>query len=218
MPPAHDPRPRNTIAAELCAVGRRGYERGLFAGSDGNISVRVAPDRVLITPTNVCKGTLDPATLVVIDLDGRPVDVPAGSAVTSEQRVHTAIYRRRPDAVAVVHTHSPHATAFCVARAPLPTDLHPEAAYHFGHVPLVPYLRPGTDALADAVAAALGDTTAALLMASHGPVTLGASLLDAYHRAEMLEHYCHVLSITRRIAEPVPLTADELRELRPTPA
>ncbi len=199
----------------LCRAGRRLYERGLISGREGNLSMRLPDGRVLCTPRGVCKGTLEPASLCLLDRDGRPD--PSGAAVSSEIRVHLAVYSRVPGVRAVVHAHPPHATAFAVARRPIPPARLPELDLLLGEVPLVDYQTPGTQALADAVAAAIGPGTAACLMASHGGLTWAESIDLALARMEMLEACCRVLWLAESLGGAVRLTDaqyDELRALR----
>lgn len=199
----------------LCRAGRRLYDRGLISGSEGNLSLKLPDGRVLCTPAGVCKGTLEPAALCLLDRDGRPD--PPESPVSSEIRVHLAVYGRVAGARAVVHAHPPHATAFAVARRPIPPACLPELDVLLGEVPLVDYQTPGTQALADAVAAAIGPDTAACLLASHGGLTWGDSIDQALARMEMLEACCRVLWLAESLGGAVRLTDaqyDELRALR----
>ncbi|MFN3346852.1 MAG: class II aldolase/adducin family protein [Candidatus Bipolaricaulaceae bacterium] len=157
-------------------------ERGLITGSSGNVSLRVA-DTILITPTGVPWERVRPREIVALDLEGR---VRGRGLPSSEWRLHLGIYRARPDVRAVVHTHSPHATALaCLARA-LPV-VHDEGKLLFGtEIPVASPAPPGTWALAHSAAAALGEGPACLL-ACHGVVTVGRGLKEGLLRAEKLE-------------------------------
>lgn len=198
--PAAHAVPLRALRREVVEAGRRMWARGLVSGCEGNLSVRVRDDAVLCTPSGVSKGFLDPRTLRIVGLDGAPLDAEDGAAVTSEIRVHLAVYRARPDVRAVVHSHAPRAAAFAIAGAPLPEGLYPEADVELGRVPLVPYALPGTAALADAVAASLTPSTRAMLLAHHGTLTLSArGLLDAYLRLEVLESWCEIVLAAARL-------------------
>jgi L-fuculose-phosphate aldolase len=202
-----------STAAEREAVAlvcRRLHERGLIAGQDGNVSLRVGPDRVLVTPAGLCKVDVRPADLVELTLAGAPA---AGSgAASSEVGMHLRIYQRRSDVCAVVHAHPPAATAFTVARAPFVARALPEIMLLMGEVATVPYATPGTPALADAFDPHLAAHDA-FLMANHGATTVGASLRLAHQRMESLEHAARIMLHAHQLGGVAPLTDDQLRDL-----
>ena len=107
------------LRADIVEVGRRLWTRGFVASNDGNISVRLGPDRLLMTPASVSKGFMSPEMMVVTDLDGRLVAAAPGRKPSSEIQMHLVAYRHRPDVEAVVHAHPPLATGFAVAGIPL---------------------------------------------------------------------------------------------------
>jgi ribulose-5-phosphate 4-epimerase/fuculose-1-phosphate aldolase len=172
---------------EITRVGRSLFDRGLTAGSSGNISARLPDGGWLMTPTNASLGSLDPARLSLFDAVGRHV---SGDAPTKESFLHFSMYGERATAGAVVHLHSSHATAVSILRDVDPADVMPAlTAYYImrvGKLPLVPYFAPGDPALADAVRALAGQHHAVLL-ANHGPVVAGRSLADAQYASEDLE-------------------------------
>jgi L-fuculose-phosphate aldolase len=199
----------------MCEVGRRVWSRGLCAGCEGNLSVRVDDDTVLCTPSGVSKGFLEPPSLRTVLLDGTPLDLDDGFTVTSEIRVHLAVYRERPDVRAIVHSHAPLATAFAVAGVPLPDGVYPEADVTLGRVPIAPYALPGTAALAERVAASLAPDTQAMLLARHGTLTFSSrGLLDAYHRLEVLEAWCRIVIALRSLGRVEPMTEAQRAEVR----
>jgi len=171
----------------IAAHGRLLFGRGFSVGSAGNISVRL-PDGFLITPTNSCLGRLDPARISKLDLEYRHV---SGDKPSKEVFMHRAFLATRPEAGAVVHLHSTHATAIaCLAApgetAPIP-PLTPYFVMRVGRaLPVIRYYRPGDPAMEPAIAEAARQARAVLL-ANHGPVVSGASLDDAVHAAEELE-------------------------------
>ncbi|MHB1224333.1 MAG: class II aldolase/adducin family protein, partial [Gemmatimonadaceae bacterium] len=199
-----------SAAAAMVDAGRRLAAAGLIAGPDGNLSVRLGGDRVLVTPAGAGKGTLEPGDLVVVDMDGRVVD--GDDRPSSELAVHLAIYRARADARAVVHAHPPTATGFALAGEDFMAPLLPEIILQMGGVPLVPYSTPGSSALADAVAGAVGSHEAALL-ANHGAVTLGATLELALQRMESLEHAARIILTARLVGRAIPLTPEQVQAL-----
>jgi ribulose-5-phosphate 4-epimerase/fuculose-1-phosphate aldolase len=196
----------------IVAHGRSLFERGLSPGTSGNISLR-AGDGWLMTPTNSSLGTLDGARLSRLDRDGRHVD---GDPPTKEAWLHLAMYDERPDAQAIVHLHSTHAVAVaCLDEIDVDDVLPALTPYYVmrvGRLPLVPYGRPGDDALADAVRAR-ARTSHALLLANHGPIAAGPSLAAAAATIEEIEETAKLVLLldglpTRR------LTAEQAAELR----
>ena len=194
----------------VVAVCRRLYDRGLISGQDGNVSLRVASDAVLVTPAGLSKVDVRPADLVEVTLAGAHSAGARGAS--SEVAVHLRAYRRRPDVGAVVHAHPPTATAFTVAREPFVAGALPEIMFQMGEVPVVPYATPGTEGLAEAFEPFLADHDA-FLMANHGATTLGATLLVAHQRMESLEHAARILFHAHRLGGVTPLTDDQLRDL-----
>lgn len=201
------------VRDEICAVGASLFNRGLTAGSTGNISVRLDDGSMLLTPTNACLGELDPARLSHLGADGAHLD---GDKPTKEAFLHSCMYCERPQAGAVVHLHSTHAVAVSVLADTNPDDaLPPLTAYYVmrvGSLPLVPYFAPGDEALALAVKAVAGRHHAVLL-ANHGPVVAGSTLRDAQYATEELEETArlHLMLDGRRTR---PLTSAQVDHLR----
>lgn len=197
-------------ARELVRATRRLWEAGLIAGGDGNLSVRLGPDRLLVTPRGLPKSDLQPADCVEVGLDGRHRR--GSRRASTELDLHLRVYRARPDVGAVVHAHPPTATAFTVAGLPLDDGILPEQVVCLGRVGVVPYARPGTPALGDAVAplAAAHDV---VLLANHGAAAWAATLDDARIRMESLEHVARIIWAARALGPPRPLAAGEVAAL-----
>jgi len=191
-------------------VCRRLYERGLIAGPDGNVSARIAPDRILVTPAGMSKVDVQVDDLIELALDGKQVR--GATRASSEVLMHLRIYQRRPDVHAVVHAHPPTATGFSVAGESFDTCVLPEMIFQVGWVPLVPYATPGTPALADAFEPFLAHHDA-FLMANHGATTVGATLLLAHQRMESLEHSARILLAARMLGRVNPLTPLQVEAL-----
>jgi L-fuculose-phosphate aldolase len=181
------------LRQQMIDICRRMYERGMVAANDGNVSVRLAGDRVLCTPTGFSKGFIKPDELVVIDLSGKKLE--GKERPSSEMKLHLAAYRARPDINAVTHAHPPHATAFAVSGINLAQCVLPEVVVTLGSVVLAPYGTPGTDELPHSVANDLHDNDA-FLLSNHGVLTLGRNLTEAYYRLETVEHYAHIQKLT----------------------
>lgn len=189
---------------------RRLRDAGLIAGQDGNLSVRIAADRLLVTPRGLSKADLVPADLVQVDLAGRRTG--GFREATSELDLHLRIHRVRPDVTAVIHAHPPTATGLALAGEGLSGDLLPEITMLFGNVPVVPYARPGSRDLADAVEPQLAGR-AGLLLANHGAVTWGKDLPDALIRMESMEHAARILLAARQAGPIHRLTPGQVQEL-----
>jgi L-fuculose-phosphate aldolase len=172
----------------LCC--RQLAERGLMAGQDGNVTVRLGPDRVLVTPRGFIKALLTPADMVEVDLSGRKRR--GRGSPTSELDLHLRILRRRPDVGAVVHAHPPTATGFAVAGLGLDPFVLPELIMQLGRVPVVAYGTPGTPDLGDCVEPYIAGYDG-FLLANHGAVTVGPTLDAAWIRMESLEHAARIL-------------------------
>jgi len=186
---------------QMCDVGHRIWLKGFCAGNEGNHSTRIGEDRVLCTPTGVSKGFLDPDDLCVVDMEGNQVEPnPKGRRRTSEILVHLAIYKKRPDVKAVIHSHPPHATAFAVANIPLPEGIHPEAEVFLGRVPVARYALPSTQALPDSLTPLIGPDTNTLIMCNHGSVSFSPKgLIDCHYLLEILDAYCRILLLCTQL-------------------
>lgn len=200
---------RNMIAE----YGKSLFERRYCAGTAGNISVRLDDERILVTPTNSCLGRLDPATLSVMNMNGEQLE---GDKVSKEVGIHLAIYHQRPDCRAVLHLHSPYLTALSCLEDVDPDDaIRPFTPYFFmkvGRLPIIPYFRPGSPLIAEAMASRL-HTENACLMANHGAVSLGTSLSDAANWYEELEETARLVFILS--GKPIRyLSDDALAELK----
>jgi L-fuculose-phosphate aldolase len=200
------------LREEIVVVCRRLYERGLIAGADGNVSVRLDDDTVLVTPAGMSKVDVRPEDLVVVGLDGRrPIGYREPS---SEVSLHVRIYLRRPDVGAVVHAHPPVATGFAVAGEGFESYVLPELIVQLGVVPLVPYATPGTASLPDECEPYLSAHDA-FLLANHGAVTTGPTLLLAHQRMESLEHAARITLVARQLGRVNELTPAQVAALAP---
>ncbi len=201
------------IRDEICRVGSSLFDRGMTAGSSGNISVRLEDGGWLMTPTNVSLGALDPVRLSRLDADGKLI---SGDAPTKEAFLHLSMYGERKDAAAVVHLHSSHATAVSILRDVDPNDVLPAlTAYYImrvGRLPLVPYFAPGDPDLAHAVRALAG-AHHAVLLANHGPVVAGTSLANAQYATEELEETAKLFLMLQNQALRL-LTPEQVSDLR----
>ena len=198
------------IKREICEIGRRIYARGFAAGNDGNISYRLSDNAVLCTPTQICKGMMEPEDLCKVDLDGKQI---AGKRKrTSEIMLHLEIYRADPTTKAVVHCHPPHATAFGVARVDIPSCVLPEVEVFLGIVPRAEYETPGGPAFAETVRPYVGRANTVVL-SNHGTVSWGPSVERAYWYTEILDSYCRILLLSKQIGRVERLSPGHVEEL-----
>ena len=201
----------NALRERIAMHGESMFNRGLTAGSSGNISVRT-DDGLLITPTNSSLGRLDPARISKVDATGQHV---AGDKPSKEAFLHLAMYEQRPTTEAVVHLHSTHAVAVsCLADVSAENVLPPLTAYYVmrvGRLPLVPYYRPGDERLAEAVRDVARDH-GAMLLANHGPTVAGSNLDAAVYAMEELEETAK-LYLMLKDERTRPLTSEQVREI-----
>jgi L-fuculose-phosphate aldolase len=199
------------LKEQICEIGRRVYAKGFAAANDGNISIRVGENEVLCSPTLICKGFMKPEDICAVDLQGNQI---AGTKKrTSEILLHLAIMRARPDVKAVVHCHPPHATAFGVAREPIPQCVLPEIEVFLGEIPMAPYETPGGQKFADTVLPFLKPGTNTIILTNHGTVSFGKDLEDAYWKTEIVDAYCRILILAKQIGGITYFDEREGREL-----
>jgi L-fuculose-phosphate aldolase len=202
---------RIAVARRMALCCRQLAAQGLIAGRDGNLSVRLGRDRVLVTPSGFIKSLMTPADMVEVDFSGKPRQRTSRKP-TSELELHLRILRHRPDVHAVVHAHPPAATGFAVAGEAIPGNLLPELIFVVGPVALVPFGMSGTPELGDQVVPYL-DKHDALLLVNHGAVTMGGTLDEAWIRMESLEHSARIILAARQIGQPQPLSPEAIRVL-----
>jgi L-fuculose-phosphate aldolase len=201
------------LRAGIVEVGRRLWARGFVASNDGNISVRLGSDRLLVTPASVSKGFMTPDMMVVTDLQGRLISGVPGRKPSSEILMHLEAYRLRPDVGAVVHAHPPLATGFAVAGIALDRAVLAEVVTTLGSIPIAEYGTPSTRELADSVAPYLRAHDG-LLLANHGALALGADLFGAYYKMETIEHFARISLVARLLGREHVLSRDEVTRLQ----
>lgn len=200
------------IKQEMCEIGRRVYERGMVAANDGNFSVRLSENEFLCTPTGVSKGFMTPEYICKIDGEGKLLEANGSFKPSSEMKMHMRVYKERADVQAVVHAHPPYATTFAAARIPLDQPILSEAVLTLGRVPVAVYGTPSTKEVPDAVAEYLPYYDA-MLLANHGALTYGDSLINAYHKMESVEFYARILYQTRLLGGAKELTAKQVEDI-----
>jgi L-fuculose-phosphate aldolase len=199
------------LKADIVEVGRRLYARAFVASNDGNITIRIAEDRLLTTPKSVSKGFMTPEMMVIVDLDGRKV---AGTLdASSELKMHLEVYRQRADVKAVVHAHPALATGFAVAGIPLDRAVLAEVICTLGSIPIAEYATPSTQELPNAVRQYI-KAHDGLLLANHGALTVGADVFAAYYKMETIEHFANISLVARQLGREHLLSREEVTRLQ----
>lgn len=202
------------LRKQMVSCGASYYQRGYAVGSAGNLSLRLPDGHILATPTNSCLGYLDADRLAKVTIEGKQV---AGERMSKEIAFHLAIYRRRPDCNAIVHLHSTYLTALsCRADIDPENIIRPFTPYYVmkvGKMPLLPYFKPGSVKIAEALAQRAHEANA-FLLANHGPVVLGASLAEAANAMDELEETAKLVFLLKDASVRY-LSAAEINELRP---
>jgi len=178
---------------QLCELGRYLGERGLAWGTSGNISLRVDEQYFLISASGAWLGQLTPqqTTLCLLHRDEF-----MGAKPSVETPMHRAIYRTRPDAQVVVHVSPPYSTLVACSDIEVPTDLNIENVFYLGRIARVPYIQPGSQQLANAVAEAVRDHET-IILSNHGVITLHQSVPDVRMRLESFEMSCQLVVLAR---------------------
>ena len=196
----------NDAVKQIITIGRKLTEKRLVAGSWGNISVRIAENKVAITPSGLGYERQQPEDIVLIDMQGC---VLAGRRVpSSESKLHTAIYAACPEAKAIIHTHSIYASAMAAMHKEIPAIIEDIVQIAGGRVCCAEYALPGTQELADNAVKALHGRKAALL-ANHGAVVWGKNLEDALIVAEVLEKAAQIAIICQGCGGAVELSQSD---------
>jgi len=203
-------RSEHQIREDIVEVGRRLYARGYTASNDGNISVRLDAARLIMTPTNVCKGFMTPDMMCITDLDGRKIS--GDRNPSSEMQMHLEVYSQRPEVQAVVHAHPPIATGFAVAGIPLDRAVLAEVVTTLGSVPIAEYATPSTRELPEAVRKYV-KAHDGMLLANHGALTLGGDVFAAYFKMETIEHFAKISLVARMLGGERLLSREEVSRL-----
>ena len=195
---------------DIVEVGRLVWQKGWVAANDGNITIRMDTERILATPTGVCKGMMAPDDLIVCDLEGNKIS--GTKERTSEIAMHLAVYKLRPDVRSVLHAHPPVATGYASAGKALNLALLPEVVLAMGCVPLAEYGLPGTPELLEPLMPLIPKYNA-LLMGNHGAVCYGEDVWRAYFRMETVEHFARIALVAELLGGPKVLPRTEVQKL-----
>jgi L-fuculose-phosphate aldolase len=204
--------PHREDAEHIVEICRRLHQRFWLSSADGNVSIRLDDERILITPTGLHKGFVEWRDMALVDREGQVL----WGKPSSEKLMHLEIYRRLPLARAIVHPHPPHAIAWSVARPEwkeLPIDALTELVLAVGRIPIAPYALPGTQQMGDVLFPDL-ESTRVMILARHGALAWGESLEEAYNGIERIEHASVILAAAHAMGGITCLPADEFARLR----
>lgn len=198
------------LKKQISKTGSKLYKKGFASGCSGNISVKV-DNNILITPSGFNLAEVEEEDVIVLDLEGNVI---CGShKASSEKKLHTEIYKIRPDINSVIHAHLPKCTAFSIAGIPLDKPIHSEVVFTFPNgVPIAEYAMPSTDELAINTAKYFNNNDA-VLMANHGAVVVGKDLREAYFKLETLEFYAELSLYTKILGNANELSKDQVNDL-----
>ena len=200
------------IKKKICEIGKRIYDRNMAAANDGNISVKLNDKEWLCTPTGVSKGFMTPDYICKVDAQGNVIKSSGNFRPSSEIKMHMRVYEKRSDVKAVVHAHPSYATSFAIAGIPLTQPIMPEAVIFLGCVPIAEYGTPSTAEIPDNIEKYLPHYDAVLLE-SHGALTWGHDLINAYHKMESLEFYAELLYRAKMLGGPKEFSPAQVQKL-----
>lgn len=204
------------LRQQMVRIGQMMYERGLLCGFEGNLSVRLGDNRILITPSGLHKGLLRPEQLLIVDSEGRVIGYPTearrGLRPTSELPMHLEAYRQRPDIASVIHAHPPLTVALSIAGIPMDTPMLPEVIVLLGVIPMAPYSLSSSTEGADAIRE-LVRRHDALVLQRHGTLTVGNSLTQAFMRLETVEQNARIHFMLAQLGAGGPLEGKEVARL-----
>ena len=200
----------------ILECGQICYQRGLMTSNDGNISIRIDANRILITAAGLCKGRMEMGDLLILDLNGNIVVSWKDLRPSSETPMHLEVYKQRPEINAVIHAHPVYATTLTVANQPFPHDVLPEVALTLGNIPVTAYATPSSHQDAEAIRPFIHDHNAVLLR-QHGSLTVGKDLDEALIHLERLEHVAQVYWTAHMLGNVTRIPPDELTKLMRKP-
>ena len=202
------------LRKDLCEVSRRLYLAGFMAGSDGNVSTILNDDEILITPSRLSKGFMEPHQMSKINRKGEQIG--SGLSPSTEAPMHLAVYEERPDVCSVVHCHTPILVAFTVVGQELPSKVLPEIETIFGgEIPLAPYATPGCPEIADSIRAPIRSKTATVvLLDHHGLIAVGQDVYQAGMKAEHAEAAARIIFYARQLGKEKYLPTESLEKLK----
>ncbi|HMU91477.1 MAG TPA: class II aldolase/adducin family protein [Anaerolineales bacterium] len=184
----------------IIECGRIAYERHLVTSNDGNISARMLDGNILITPSGISKGRLNPDDMLVVDLEGKVISSRPDRKPSSETPMHLEVYKQRPDVRGVLHAHPIYATTLTVSGLQFPVDVLPEVLLTLGDVPITAYATPSSHEDAEVIRPFV-KTHNAMLLCQHGSLTYGKHLDEALIHLERIEHVSEIYWRAKMLGE-----------------
>jgi L-fuculose-phosphate aldolase len=195
---------------QIVKYSRKVQQYGFVSATDGNLSIRLDDNHILITPSGLEKGEMTVDAPIVVDMEGNKVE--GDGKPSSEGKLHLEVYRLRQDINAVIHAHPPKCIAFTIAGLPVDTCILPEVVVTMGAVPTSPYATPTTDEVPESIREFILKSDAVML-SRHGSVTVGRCLASAFKLLEKMEHSATIAMYARMLGGPVPFSKEELDRL-----
>ncbi|MFC2084605.1 class II aldolase/adducin family protein [Bacteroidota bacterium] len=199
-----------SLRKELVDYCHKVYERRFVSAYDGNLSIRLDKNRILITPSSICKGEIEESDTLEIDYKGKILE--GKGKISTEVRIHLLAYNSRPDINSVVHCHPIYATAFATKGEGFTRGIFPEVILALGKVPLCKYATPSTSELAESMKPYI-EYSWAMLFQNHGAITFGKTIKGAFFRMEKLEHAAQTIFVSRLLGGERNLSLQKVREL-----
>jgi len=201
------------LRTQVAALHAELVRYGLVVWTAGNVSARVpGHDLLVIKPSGVSYDELTPEAMIVCDLDGTVVE--GDLSPSSDTAAHAYVYRHMPEVGGVVHTHSTYACAWAARREPVPCVLTAMGDEFGAEIPIGPFALIGDDSIGRGIVETLrGHRSPAVLMANHGPFTIGKDARAAVKAAVMCEDVARTVHISRQLGEPVPIAKTDIDRL-----
>jgi L-fuculose-phosphate aldolase len=196
------------LIKEIIKYGQKLGLKNMTPGTSGNISVRF-DENILISASGTCLADLSEEEIVLMDKD---TNVIHGAKPSSEKKLHSEIYKLRPDINAIIHCHSPYVSSFAAAHMPLSRPIIAENVFYFGEIPLAPYAMPSSDELVINTVSFFSNHCAVLL-ANHGIIIGGTDLKDAYYKMETAEAYAQIYLNSISLGGPVDLSEKDIDDI-----
>ena len=204
---------KQAAAQQIVEFGKRLYEKNMVAANDGNLSVKIGKNAVLVTPSGVSKGFLQEETLAVVDMDNNLLE--GALPPSSETAMHLMVYKTNPKAGAAVHAHPVFGTAFAAAEIPLDKPILTESVIGIGQIPVAPFATPGTAEVPQSIAP-FAEKYNGVLLAKHGVLAWGKNAEQAYFRLEAIEHTAKIRAVCQFLLQSdAELSAEQLAKLAP---
>ncbi|MDP4153725.1 MAG: class II aldolase/adducin family protein [Bacillota bacterium] len=200
------------IKEDIIQVGNDLYQKGLLVGTDGNISVRISQNKILITASGFCKGRMSKDQISLVSLDGSII---SGLKPARDIRMHLAVYRQRPKANAVVHAHPPVTTGLSMSKLDFSRVALPEVLFNLHGIAVTEYCTPTTIEVPREVERVLKENpeSQAIILTSHGALTIGDDVFDAYYKMETLEMFCKATLVSRLYGDTRYLNDEQLKNV-----